>query len=69
MDSLPVAMIMSQYATNVTARSALPDAPVVPDKPVRERRARAVRSRAALAHVLDRASRAVAPTPSCSPAP
>jgi hypothetical protein len=69
MDSLPIAMIMSQSALNSTVRSALPDAPVVPDKPARVRRPRAVRSRSALSHVLDRASRAVAPSPSCSPAP
>ena len=69
MDSLPVAMIMSRRAQSASARSALPDAPVVPDEPARVRRPRAVRSRTALANVLDRASRAVAPTPSCSPAP
>jgi hypothetical protein len=69
MDSLPVAMILSQHAQSVTARSALPDAPVVPDKPRRVRAPRAVRTRTRLSHVLDRASRAVAPAPSCSPAP
>ena len=69
MDSLPVAMIMSQRAQNATARSALPDAPVIPDRPRRVRAPRAVRTRTRLSHVLDRAARAVAPTPSCSPAP
>jgi hypothetical protein len=75
MDTLPVAMIMSQHAMNSTARSALPDAPVVPDSPRRARRTRpagaprAVRTRTRLSHVLDRAARAVAPTPSCIPAP
>lgn len=69
MDSLPVAMILSQNAMNETARSALPDAPVVPVKPRRVRAPRAVRTRTRLSHVLDRASRAVAPTPTCSPAP
>jgi len=69
MDSLPVAMIMSQHAMNGTARSALPDAPVVPDRPRRVRAPRAARTRSRLSHVLDRAARAVAPAPSCSPAP
>ena len=69
MDSLPVAMILSQHAQNDLARSALPDAPVVPEQVRRQRTPRAVRSRAALSHVLDRAARAVAPTPACSPAP
>ena len=69
MDSLPVAMIVSQRLQEHTAWSALPDAPVVPDKPAKVRRPRAVRSRAALSGALDRAARAVAPTPSCSPAP
>jgi len=71
MDSLPVAMIMSQRLSADTAHSALPDAPVVPDEPrrVRQPKPRAARSRQALSHVLDRAARAVAPTPSCSPAP
>jgi hypothetical protein len=69
MDSLPVAMIMSERSMNATARSALPDAPVVPDTPRRVRAPRAVRTRTRLSHVLDRAARAVAPAPSCSPAP
>ena len=69
MDSLLVAMIISGRLQRDTAWSALPDAPVVPDEPAKARRPRAVRSRSVLSHVLERASRAVAPTPSCSPAP
>ena len=69
MDSLPAAMIMSQRLQAHTARSALPDAPVVPERPARVRRPRAVRTRLTVAHVLERASRAVAPAPTCSPAP
>jgi hypothetical protein len=69
MDSLPAAMIISNRLTASTARSALPDAPVIPDRPRRERTPRAVRSRSVLSHVLERAARAVEPTPSCSPAP
>jgi hypothetical protein len=69
MDALPVAMLMSQHLMNEAARSALPDAPVVPDRPRRVRLPRTDRLRVALSHGLDRAARAVAPTPSCSPAP
>ena len=69
MDTLPVAMIMAEHLQRHTAWSALPDAPVVPDKPAKVRRPRAVRTRSTLSHALERASRAVAPTPSCSPAP
>jgi hypothetical protein len=68
-DSLPVAMIMSHRLQQHTAWSALPGAPVVPDKPARVRKPRAVRTRSTLSHALERASRAVAPAPSCSPAP
>jgi hypothetical protein len=69
MDSLPFALLVSRNLDE--SRSALPDAPVVPDAPRRAPRAqpRAARSRVVLAHVLERAARAVAPTPSCTPAP
>lgn len=69
MDSLPIAMIMSQRLQRHAAWSALPDAPVVPERPAKVRRPRAVRTRVALSQALDRAARAVAPAPSCSPAP
>jgi hypothetical protein len=69
LDTLPAAMIISNRLTAAGARSALPDAPVVPDAPAKVRRPRAPRTRSALSHALERASRAVAPTPSCSPAP
>ena len=64
MDSLPTAMIISHRLMTGTAHSALPDAPVIPDAPRKVRVPRAARTRTRLSRVLDRASRAVAPTPS-----
>ena len=60
----PLALVVTQLDLLGTARSALPDAPVVP-QPVR--RVRAVATRRRLAAGLERAARAVAPaSPSCA---
>jgi hypothetical protein len=70
MDNLPMAMIVSNNLQNTHARSALPDAPVIPVRPRRVRQPALATPRRALATVLDRAARAVAPsTPPCIPAP
>jgi hypothetical protein len=58
MDSLPVALILAQRATR-EARSALPDAPVVPDV---DRVAVAPRTRKALAGGLRHLADFVAPS-------
>jgi hypothetical protein len=66
MNTLPVAIILANRATADQTRSALPDAPVVPVQGSADRavhRPRAARSRAVLAHQLERAARAVQPTP------
>ena len=63
MDSLAMAMIISQSISRREVTSALPNAPVVQDTP-RERRPRASRSRTALAQALQHAAAAVAPAPS-----
>jgi hypothetical protein len=63
MDSLAMAMIISQSVSRREATSALPDAPIVEDT-MRERRPRASRSRTALARALQHAAAAVAPAPS-----
>ncbi|HEX2809373.1 MAG TPA: hypothetical protein VHN80_24690 [Kineosporiaceae bacterium] len=69
MDSLTMAMLVGTNAMNTLARSALPDAPVVPDEPRRPWATRAARPRAALAGSLNRLARVVAPAPStCHPA-
>jgi hypothetical protein len=72
MDSLAVAVIVSDNLQNSYARSALPDAPVVPDSPRRVRVPRAAGPRRALSAALVRAARAVEPaqpaTPACTPA-
>jgi hypothetical protein len=68
MDMLPVAMILTRYAQEDTAFSALPDSPVVPHVERPRRAPSANRPRAALAGMLERAARAVAPTSSCTPA-
>jgi hypothetical protein len=60
MDSLPLAMLLASRSGRSIARSALPDAPVVPERP-RHRSPVAVRSRAALARGLYRVATAVAP--------
>jgi hypothetical protein len=67
MDMLPMAMILAKKADGAQAHSALPNAPVVPHT---ERRSRAPRTRAALAHLLERTAQAVAPrqATSCNPA-
>jgi hypothetical protein len=65
MDNLPLAAMLAANAMNSTARSALPDAPVVPDAPRRRSapRLRATRPRLALARSLERLAHAVAPAP------
>jgi hypothetical protein len=66
MTTVPIAAIIIRRSM-AEARSALPDAPVVPDAPVR-RTPRARRPRIALAHLLERAAHAVAPAPpGCTP--
>ena len=66
MDSLAYAMIISRRAAARSALSALPDAPVVPDRAPRAA-VLAVRSRAALATGLERLATAVAPRTPASP--
>jgi hypothetical protein len=61
MDSLPIAAVIGVGASRSLARSALPDAPVVPDRPPRQ--LRLARSRRALAAGLRRAADRVAPAP------
>jgi hypothetical protein len=63
MEMLPLATILANNASREELFSALPNAPVVPYV---ERRSRAVRPRAALARVLERAAQVVAPP---APAP
>ena len=58
MTSLPLAIILSEGATSREVTSAMPHAPVVPD---RERRARTRRTRSAIADLLQRAAVTVAP--------
>jgi hypothetical protein len=53
-------MLLASRSGRSIARSALPDAPVVPERP-RHRSPAAVRSRAALARGLYRVAAAVAP--------
>jgi hypothetical protein len=67
MDLLQLAMTLSQDATRRELLSARPDAPVRPDHAPVRHRPRAARSRTSLAHLLERAARWVAPTPSCTP--
>jgi hypothetical protein len=64
MTNLPLAIILSEGATSREVTSALPHAPVVPD---RVRRARTRRTRSAIAGLLQRAAVTVAPQ-ECSPA-
>jgi len=66
MDMLQIA-ILANGADRSSAHSALPNAPVVPYV---ERPSRAPRSRAALAQLLERMARAIAPrqATSCHPA-
>jgi hypothetical protein len=66
-DSLLIAMLIAQDVVSRDVNSARPDAPVVPYVAPARRRGRTVRSRAALAGVLQRAADAVAPA-ECSPA-
>jgi hypothetical protein len=67
MDMLPLAMSLSQDAVRKHLHSALPDAPVVPDRVRHPRPQRAARSRRALARLLEGAAQRVAPAPACSP--
>ena len=62
---LPMASRLAADAVAREARSALPDAPVVPHVEPAPRPARARRSRTVLARALDRAARAV--EPACTP--
>jgi hypothetical protein len=66
-DSLLIAMLISQDAVSHDVNSARPDAPVVPYVEPARRRIRTFRTRAALAGVLQRAAEVVAPA-ECSPA-
>jgi hypothetical protein len=66
-DNLPIAMIIAQDAMSRAIDSARLDAPVVPYVAPARRRTRTVRTRAALAGVLQRAADVVAPG-ECSPA-
>jgi hypothetical protein len=59
MELLPLAAYLSQNAQGATAWSALPDAPVVPDRAPRT--SRAPRARTALATGLHRLADGVAP--------
>jgi len=62
MDNLPIAMILATRATRRISHSALPDAPVVPDRPRRAPVARATRqSRTVLARGLRRVAAVLAP--------
>jgi len=70
MDMYLLAMSLSQTATNRELHSALPNAPVVPDRAPRSHRLHAphaIRTRATVAHLLERTARWVAPKPSCTP--
>lgn len=67
MDSLLIAMLISQDAVSRDVNSARPDAPAVPYVAPARRRTRTFRIRAALAGVLQRAAEVVAPA-ECSPA-
>jgi hypothetical protein len=73
MDNLFLAAMLANEAMNSTARSALPDAPVVPDVP-RRRSAPgswAARPRLTISRSLERLARSVAPAPNpgiCHPA-
>jgi hypothetical protein len=66
MDSLLFAMIVSRRATVRIAHSALPNAPVVPDRAPRTA-SLAVRPRTALARGLERLATVVAPRTPASP--
>jgi hypothetical protein len=66
MSTLPLAIIFAERATAEQARNALPGAPVIPvtePEPQQARRPRVARPRAVMARQLERAARAVAPTP------
>jgi hypothetical protein len=69
METFPLAMILSNRASRQEAWSALPDAPVVLERPRRAPRPSiAARPRTALAHGLERLAAAVAPAPpACTP--
>lgn len=67
MDLLLLAMALSREANRRELGSALPDAPVVPDRTARPRRPRAARSRTTLARLLESAAHRIAPRPSCPP--
>jgi hypothetical protein len=67
MENFPLAIMIGTRAALREVHSALPDAPVVPDRP--RRPGVTVRSRTALARRLERLADAVAPTPpACTPA-
>ncbi|WP_199425239.1 hypothetical protein [Actinotalea solisilvae] len=64
---MPTSLLLAKQGTVALAHSAEPGAPVVEDRPRRARRtagrARAVRTRSALAGALHRVADAVAPAP------
>jgi hypothetical protein len=74
MDNLFLSAMLAVNTTDSLARSALPDAPVVPDTPRRRPvvvHVRTDRPRAALARSLERLAHLVAPAPgpgTCHPA-
>lgn len=75
MEGLPMAALMSQALARAEVRSALPDAPVVPERPHRSRpapvplgvRTTVARGRTLLAGALQRAAVAVEPRPAAPP--
>lgn len=67
MDSLAVAALVSQDAMSRTALSALPDAPVLPERQRPSRSPRLRRPRGLLAFALHRTADAIAPR-TCSAA-
>lgn len=68
MDLYALAFIQATDAARTSARSALPGAPVIPDRAPRT--PRLGRTRRVTAGLLERAARAVEPraTPECTPA-
>jgi hypothetical protein len=68
-DLLALALTDTLHGTDDLAHSALPHAPVIPDRADRPRAARlGDRPRAVLAGALERAARAVEPAPTYRPA-
>jgi hypothetical protein len=61
MDSLPIALVLSRDAMSHSARSALPDAPVVPHRPRSRRGPSGRATRRRIAAALHRVAGAVEP--------